>query len=189
VLQGSTDFGMPQLLTFFLLANMLYQPISQLHGLNHLIAAGRASGKRVFEILDANIEVAEPAEPILLPDGPIKIVFDNVNFQYPGRPAVLNQFNLTLESNKVTALVGHTGAGKSTVANLSMRTYDINGGSIKLSNVDINRISLAQLHDKVGHVAQDPFLFEGTIRDNLALAKNDANDSEMIYALEQACAW
>ena len=189
VLQESTDFGMPQLLTFFLLANMLYQPISQLHGLNHLIAAGRASGERVFEILDANIEVAEPAKPILLPKGPIQVVFDNVSFQYPGRPAVLNQFDLTLESNQVTALVGHTGAGKSTVANLAMRTYDISKGSIKLSNIEINRISLAELHENVGHVAQDPFLFEGTVRENLALAKNDANDSEMINALEQACAW
>ncbi len=189
VLQESTDFGMPQLLTFFLLANMLYQPISQLHGLNHLIAAGRASGERVFEVLDAKIEVAEPAEPILLPKGPIQVAFNNVNFQYPGRPAVLDQFDLTLEANQVTALVGHTGAGKSTVANLAMRTYDISGGSIKLSNVDIHRISLGELHDKVGHVAQDPFLFEGTVRDNLALAKEGANDSEMIHALEQACAW
>ncbi|MEC7274405.1 MAG: ABC transporter ATP-binding protein, partial [Verrucomicrobiota bacterium] len=189
VLQESTDFGMPQLLTFFLLANMLYQPISQLHGLNHLVSAGRASGERVFEILDANIEVAEPAEPILLPKGPIKVVFDKVGFQYPGRPAVLNEFNLTLESNKVTALVGHTGAGKSTVANLAMRTYDVSKGSIKISNIDINRISLAELHENVGHVAQDPFLFEGTVRENLALAKNDAIDSEMIDALEQACAW
>ena len=189
VLQESTDFGMPQLLTFFLLANMLYQPISQLHGLNHLIAAGRASGERVFEVLDAKVEVAEPAEPILLPKGPIQVAFNNVNFQYPGRSAVLDQFNLTLEANQVTALVGHTGAGKSTVANLAMRTYDINGGSIKLSNVDIHRIGLGELHDKVGHVAQDPFLFEGTVRDNLALAKEGANDSEMIHALEQACAW
>ena len=189
VLQESTDFGMPQLLTFFLLANMLYQPISQLHGLNHLISAGRASGERVFEILDANIEVAEPAEPILLPKGPIKVVFDDVGFQYPGRPAVLNEFDLTLESNQVTALVGHTGAGKSTVANLAMRTYDVSKGSIKISNIDINRISLAELHENVGHVAQDPFLFEGTVRENLALAKNDANDLEMINALEQACAW
>ena len=125
----------------------------------------------------------------MLPKGPIQVVFDNVSFQYPGRPAVLNQFDLTLESNQVTALVGHTGAGKSTVANLAMRTYDISKGSIKLSNIEINRISLAELHENVGHVAQDPFLFEGTVRDNLALAKNDANDSEMIHALEQACAW
>lgn len=189
VLQESADFGMPQLLTFFLLANMLYQPISQLHGLNHLIAAGRASGERVFEVLDAQVEVDEPVDPQPLPAGAIQVAFENVRFEYPGRPAVLENFNLTLEANQVTALVGHTGAGKSTVANLAMRTYDVSSGSVKLSGLDISRLSLRELHDKVGHVAQDPFLFEGTVRDNLMLAKPDATEAEIIHALEQACCW
>jgi ABC-type multidrug transport system fused ATPase/permease subunit len=188
VLQESADFGMPQLLTFFLLANMLYQPISQLHGLNHLIAAGRASGERVFEVLDAKVAVDEPAEPVPLPPGPIKVDFENVRFEYPGRPAVLENFELTLEANQVTALVGHTGAGKSTVANLTMRTHDVSGGTVKLSGVDIRRLSLGELHDKVGHVAQDPFLFEGTVRDNMTLAKSDATEGEVLHALEKACA-
>ena len=189
VLQDSADFGMPQLLTFFLLANMLYQPISQLHGLNHLIAAGRASGVRVFEVLDAQVEVDEPAEPLPLPGGPIQVAFNNVRFEYPGRPAVLEDFELTLEANQVTALVGHTGAGKSTVANLAMRTYDVSAGSVQLSGVDIRQLGLGELHDKVGHVAQDPFLFEGTVRDNLLLAKADATEADIIHSLEQACAW
>jgi ABC-type multidrug transport system fused ATPase/permease subunit len=189
VLQDSADFGMPQLLTFFLLANMLYQPISQLHGLNHLIAAGRASGERVFEVLDAQVEVDEPAEPLPLPGGPIQVAFNNVRFEYPGRPAVLEDFELTLEANQVTALVGHTGAGKSTVANLAMRTYDVSAGSVQLSGVDIRQLGLGELHDKVGHVAQDPFLFEGTVRDNLLLAKADATEADIIHSLEQACAW
>ena len=189
VLQESADFGMPQLLTFFLLANMLYQPISQLHGLNHLLAAGRASGERVFEVLDAQVEVDEPVDPQPLPAGAIQVAFENVRFEYPGRPAVLENFNLTLEANQVTALVGHTGAGKSTVANLTMRTYDVSSGSVKLSGLDISRLSLRELHDKVGHVAQDPFLFEGTVRDNLMLAKPDATEAEIIHALEQACCW
>lgn len=189
VLQESADFGMPQLLTFFLLANMLYQPISQLHGLNHLLAAGRASGERVFEVLDAQVEVDEPVDPQPLPAGAIQVAFENVRFEYLGRPAVLDNFDLTLEANQVTALVGHTGAGKSTVANLAMRTYDVSSGSVKLSGLDISRLSLRELHDKVGHVAQDPFLFEGTVRDNLMLAKPDATEAEIIHALEQACCW
>ena len=189
VLQESADFGMPQLLTFFLLANMLYQPISQLHGLNHLLAAGRASGERVFEVLDAQVEVDEPVDPQPLPAGAIQVAFENVRFEYLGRPAVLDNFDLTLEANQVTALVGHTGAGKSTVANLAMRTYDVSSGSVKLSGIDISRLSLRELHDKVGHVAQDPFLFEGTVRDNLMLAKPDATEAEIIHALEQACCW
>lgn len=188
VLQDTADFGMPQLLTFFLLANMLYQPIAQLHGLNHLIAAGRASGERVFEILDAQVAVDEPSEPVPLPKSPIQVAFEKVRFQYPGREAVLEDFALTLEANQVTALVGHTGAGKSTVANLAMRTHDVTGGTVKLSGVDIRQLNLGELHDKVGHVAQDPFLFEGTVRENMILAKADASEAEVLNALKQACA-
>ncbi|MDG2345814.1 MAG: ABC transporter ATP-binding protein [Opitutae bacterium] len=188
VLQESSDFSMGELLAFFLYANMLYMPISQLHGLNHLIAAGRASGERVFEILDATVDVDEPSHPIPLPKKPIEITFEGVQFEYSDRPAILNNLNLTLEANQVTALVGHTGAGKSTIANLAMRTHDVSTGSIKLTGVDIRNISLNELHDKVGHVAQDPFLFEGTVRDNLLLAKPTATEAEINGALEQACA-
>jgi ABC-type multidrug transport system fused ATPase/permease subunit len=152
-----------------------------------LIAAGRASGERVFEILDAQVDVDEPEVVAPLPAGPIEVAFENVRFEYPGRPAVLDQFDLTLEANQVTALVGHTGAGKSTVANLAMRTYDVSAGTVQLSGVDIRELSLRELHDKVGHVAQDPFLFEGTVRDNLLLAKADATEAEIMNALEQAC--
>lgn len=112
-----------------------------------------------------------------------------MRFEYPGRPAVLDNFSLTMGANQVTALVGHTGAGKSTIANLAMRTYDATSGSVKLSGTDIREIQLKDLHDKVGHVAQDPFLFEGTVRDNLMLAKADATEREITHALEQACAW
>jgi ABC-type multidrug transport system fused ATPase/permease subunit len=189
VLQDTAGFTMGKLIAFFLLANMLYQPISQLHGLNHLIAAGRASGERVFEVLDAQVDVDEPKSPQALPNQPIEVSFENVRFEYPERPAVLDQFNLTLEANQVTAIVGHTGAGKSTVANLAMRTYDVSSGVVKLSGVDIREIALGELHDKVGHVAQDPFLFEGSVRDNLMLAKADATDAEIVHALEQACSW
>ena len=188
VLNGGSDFSMGKLLAFFLYANMLYLPIAQLHGLNHLIAAGRASGERVFEVLDAAVDVDEPTEPTPLPAGPIQVAFENVQFEYPGRPAVLSDLNLTLEANQVTALVGHTGAGKSTIANLAMRTHDITQGSVKLNGVDIRNISLSELHNTVGHVAQDPFLFEGSVRDNLLLAKPDASEADIAHALEQACA-
>ncbi len=188
VLNDASGFSMGKLLAFFLYANMLYQPIAQLHGLNHLIAAGRASGERVFEVLDAAVDVDEPTEPTPLPAGPIQVAFENVQFEYPGRPAVLSDLDLTLEANQVTALVGHTGAGKSTIANLAMRTHDITQGSVKLNGVDIRNISLSELHNTVGHVAQDPFLFEGSVRDNLLLAKPDASEADIAYALEQACA-
>ena len=189
VLQDGADFSMGELLAFFLYANMLYLPIAQLHGLNHLIAAGRASGERVFEVLDTPIEIDEPADPKTVPSGPLEIDFGRVTFEYPGRSAVLKNFELTLKANKVTALVGHTGAGKSTIANLAMRSYDATEGSVRLSGTDIREIGLEALHDVIGHVAQDPFLFEGSVSDNLTLAKDDADEASIIHALQQACAW
>ncbi len=189
VLQDTAGFTMGKLVGFFLYANMLYMPISQLHGLNHLLAAGRASGERVFEVLDTPVEVDEHPQPKKLPEEPIDVVFDAVRFGYPERPPVLDDFSLILPANQVTALVGHTGAGKSTIANLAMRTYDTTGGSVRVNGTDIREIELENLHAKIGHVAQDPFLFEGSVRENLLLAKPDAQQDEVIRALDLACAW
>lgn len=188
VFNGDQSLSIGTLIAFFLLANMLYQPIAQLHGLNHLLAAGRASGERVFEILDTPIDVddAKDARPIQGRD--LSIRFDNVSFQYPGRDDVISNLNLLIEKNKVTALVGHTGAGKTTIANLAMRTYDATSGQITFADERIQNISLNSLHDHIGFVAQDPFLFDGTIRDNLTLGKANADESEINEALEKASA-
>ncbi|MEM9227136.1 MAG: ABC transporter ATP-binding protein, partial [Verrucomicrobiota bacterium] len=189
IVMGQANFGFPEMIAFIMLAYMLYAPIAQLHGLNHLLAAGKASGDRVFEILDAHIDVAETEQPAPLPAGALGIELAQVTFAYPGRPAVIEDFTLSLEPGKVTALVGHTGAGKSTVANLVMRAYDATGGAVKVNGVDIRELSLADIHQHIGHVAQDPFLFEGTVRDNLLLAKEKATDAEIRAALEGASAW
>jgi ABC-type multidrug transport system fused ATPase/permease subunit len=188
ILEGSTGFGFPQLVAFLMYANMLYMPIGQLHGINHMLAAGKASGDRVFEILDAEVEVETPENPEPFPHGPLDVRFNNVSFKYPGRPEVLTNFQLELPPGKVTALVGHTGAGKSTVANLAMRTYDVTDGSVSINGVDIRKLKLEDIHSQIGHVAQDPFLFEGSVRENLLLARDDASEEEMLEALEGACA-
>ena len=189
ILGGQSDFGFPQLVAFLMYVNMLYMPLGQLHGINHLVAAGKASGERVFEILDAPVEVESPADPLPFPSGPLHIRFEGVSFQYPERPEVLTDFHLELPPGKVTALVGHTGAGKSTVANLAMRTYDVTGGAVTVNGTDIRRFSLEEVHFSIGHVAQDPFLFEGTVRENMLLAREEASEEDMIRALEGACAW
>lgn len=189
LMQGRADFGFPQLIAFILYANMLYQPIGQLHGINHMLAAGKASGERVFEILDAPVEVSNPPQPRPFPVGPVAVQFEGVSFRYPGRPEVLEAFDLAIPAGKVTALVGHTGAGKSTVANLTMRAYDVTGGVIRVNGIDIRELDLADIHAKIGHVAQDPFLFEGSVRDNLLLAAPDAEEAAIIKALQGACAW
>ncbi len=189
ILQGGSDFDFPELIAFLLYAYMLYAPIGQLHGINHMLAAGKASGDRVFEILDAQVEIESPVNPQPFPEGILEVSFDQVSFQYPGRPEVLQDFNLNIEAGKVTALVGHTGAGKSTVANLAMRAYDVTGGVIRLNGQDIRTLSLDDIHLRIGHVAQDPFLFEGTVRDNLLLAQPEASEREIIAALQGACSW
>ena len=189
ILGGEESFGFPQLVAFIIYANMLYTPVGELHGINHMLAAGKASGERVFEILDAEVEVKPPADPLPFPEGPLSIRFEDVGFSYPGRPEILNKFNLELPSGRVTALVGHTGAGKSTVANLAMRTYDVTAGRVAINGTDIRSFSLEDLHTRIGHVAQEPFLFEGSVRDNLMLARPEAAEAEMIEALQGACAW
>lgn len=188
IITDSTAFGFPELIAFFIYAAMLYEPIGRLHGLNHLISAGKASGDRVFEILDQQIEITNPESPLPFPPAPVRIEFENVSFQYPDRSPVLENFSLTVEAGKVTALVGHTGAGKSTVANLVMRTYDVTSGKVMFNGTDVRNIDLRSLHDRVGHVAQDPFLFEGSVADNLRLARDNATEAEMIEALRGASA-
>jgi ATP-binding cassette subfamily B protein len=189
ILKGDSGFGFPDMVAFLMYVAMLYTPLGQLHGINHLVAAGKASGERVFEILDAPVEVESPADPKPFPTDPLHVQFNNVAFQYPERPEVLKEFNLDLLKGKVTALVGHTGAGKSTVANLAMRTYDVTRGSVTINGMDIREFDLEDVHSNIGHVAQDPFLFEGTVRENMLLAKQDASDEEIVAALEGASAW
>ena len=188
VFNGDQTISIGTLIAFFLLANMLYQPIAQLHGLNHLLAAGRASGERVFEILDTPIDVADAKMAKDIQRRDLSIHFGNVSFQYPERAAVISNLNLLIEKNKVTALVGHTGAGKTTIANLAMRTYDASSGQITFADEKIQNISLKSLHEHIGFVAQDPFLFDGTIRDNLILGKPSADEFEINEALDKASA-
>lgn len=189
IISGASDFGFPEMFAFLMWAQMIYTPIGQLHQLNHLLVAGKASGERVFEVLDTPVEVEDPEQPKPFPQGLLEVDFRNVTFQYPERDPVLKNFQLTLEPGKVTALVGHTGAGKSTIANLAMRSYDATEGEVTINGVNIREFSLKELHQQIGHVAQDPFLFEGTVRDNLRLAKEDATDAEIEAALRGASAW
>ncbi len=181
-------FNFPQLVAFVMYAGLLYEPVGQLHQINQWISQGRASGERVFEILDHPIDIASPRTPTPLPPGPLGARFDHAAFAYTGRPAVLEDFSLELPAGRVTALVGHTGAGKSTVANLVMRAYDVTGGRVLLGGVDVRELDLRELHAKVGFVAQDPFLFEGTVAENLALVRPNVAEEAMLAALDGAAA-
>lgn len=183
------QFGTGDLLMFFQLGGMLYLPLSQLNNLNNLIAQGKASSERVFEMLDYPVEITSPENPKEFPSGLLEVEFKSVDFAYRGREDLLSDFSLKLEKGKVTALVGHTGAGKSTVANLFQRYYDVTKGSVAINGIDVREFDLVDLRMRIGVVAQDPFLFDGTVRENLILAKQEATEEELVDALKGASAW
>jgi len=189
LLEKDPHFTTGQFFAFLLYANMFYEPIRQLVGINNLIAAGKASGERVFEILDAPIEVHDPPVPTFFPSKNQEIKFAGVNFSYPERSAVVEQLSFTIPHGSTTALVGPTGAGKSTIANLLLRYYDVDRGSITIGGVPINRLALQDLRSNIGLVSQDPFLFDTTVRENLLLARTSASEKEVEDALKAAHAW
>ncbi len=183
------DFTLGDFISFFAYCSLVYEPVSRLNQLNQLMASARASSDRVFEILDHPVEIASPAEPKAFPEGVPEIRYENVSYSYPGRPEVLENFSLTLPKGKVTALVGHTGAGKTTLANLMLRYYDVTGGRVTLGGVDVREMDLGVLRQQIGLVAQEPFLFNGTVADNMRLAQPEATEEDMIAALKAAAAW
>ena len=179
---------MGQFVAFNVYCTMLYQPIFQLNALNHMISAGKAAGERVFEILDHPVDIQNSENPKSFPAPPVSVDFNAVDFSYAERSPVLNNFNLTLPAGKVTAIVGHTGAGKSTIANLILRYYDTTEGNVQMNGIDVRNIELGSLRSQIGVVSQDPFLFDASVRDNLLLARVDASEEEIWQALEGASA-
>ena len=189
LLQTEPTFTSGKFFAFLLYANMFYEPIRQLVSINNLIAAGKASGERVFEILDAQIEVKNPRQPIPIPRNNHEVQFSNVSFSYAERCPVVKKLSFTLRHGKTTALVGPTGAGKSTIANLLLRYYDVEKGSILIGGKNINRFCLENLREHIGLVSQDPFLFDASVKENLLLANPQASKKEMHEALQAAYAW
>ncbi len=172
--------------TFYMYAQMMLDPLTRLKNLSDIVAGAKASGDRVLEILEHPLDIADPKHPKSFPPGSQEVRYESVKFGYAGRDAVLEDFNLTLPKGTVTALVGQTGAGKSTVTSLLLRYYDATGGSVTVGGIDVREFTLDDLRAHIGYVPQDPFLFDGTVEDNLRVAKVDATDDEIRAALEGA---
>src|SRR6266511_4290559 len=183
VLSGAMQLG--DLVAFLMLTGFLYEPIGRLHQLNQLVQAGRAAGERVFEIIDT------PIEPGLADRGDVArlagdIRYENVTFAYAeGLPALKN-VSFHARPGETVALVGATGAGKSTLVNLLTRFYEYTSGKILIDGRPIREYNLRALRERIGVVTQESFLFNGSIRENLLIGKPDASDAELWHAVDAA---
>ena len=172
---------------FLALIGMFYMPVRQLHGLNQMFQAARAAGERVFDILDAPIEVGERAGATALPSRVCgEVEFRQVAFEYRSDLPVLHALDLHAKPGETIALVGPTGAGKTTVVNLLPRFYEVTRGAILIDGHDIRDVTLESLRRQIGIVSQEAFLFNGTIRENILYGKLDATDAELIAAAQAA---
>ncbi len=180
------EMSVGELVAFLLYLALFYEPIGKLHGLNQMLQAARAGGERVFDILDTTEERKDIAESNPLPE-PVRgeIEFREVHFEYTEDKPALHAISLTAKPGQMTALVGPTGAGKSTLVNLLPAFYEATGGAITIDGQNIATTSLESLRKNISVVSQEPFLFNGTVGENIAYGNLDA-DAEKIAEAAQA---
>jgi len=186
----------------------LYGPLTQLSNLNIDYMSAMVSFERLFEVLDLEPMIKESPDARSIPDGPAELSFTHVDFSYPGadevslasleavarldetpRSQVLFDLNFSVAPGTMTALVGPSGAGKTTISLLVSRLYDVDAGSVTINGLDVRDATTASLNATVGVVTQDPHLFHDTLRVNLVFAKPDATDVELEDALRAAQIW
>jgi ATP-binding cassette, subfamily B, multidrug efflux pump len=179
VASGSMSLGDVQ--AFIQYSRQFTQPLTQVASMVNLLQSGVASAERVFELLDAVEEPVELVEP-LAKGGRGEVVFEHVSFRYQDDQPLIEDLSLVARPGQTIAIVGPTGAGKTTLVNLIMRFYDVDGGRITLDGVDIATMRRGDLRGMTGMVLQDTWLFEGTIRDNIAYGRPDASPEEILEA-------
>jgi ATP-binding cassette, subfamily B, bacterial len=186
VIAGTMKIG--ELVAFTIYLSLFYEPIGRLHGLNQMLQAARAAGERVFDILDSEKERERHGGRLReLPKHVSgEVVYENVSFGYSADKPVLKQISLQAAPGEMIALVGPTGAGKSTLVNLLPAFYERTAGRIALDGVDTSEVSLESLRRQIAVVSQEPFLFNGTVRENILYGRLEASEPEMIAAARAA---
>ena len=202
-LTGSLDAG--AVVALALLLTRLYAPLTALASARVEVMSALVSFERVFEILDLKPLIQDSPSAVSVPAGPVAVEFSGVGFAYPsadkvslasleevarlddrGGVQVLHDVSFRAEPGQLVALVGSSGAGKSTIAQLVSRLYDVDSGAVRLSDVDVRELSAASIRDSVGMVTQDGHLFHESVRDNLLLARPEATDADLWEVLERA---
>lgn len=172
--------------SFLIYSNLFAKPFNDLTAVFTQIQSAAASAQRIFYILDMTSEQPDDKDAVIINNNDDNISFSNVNFSYTQDHPLIKDFNLNVKPGSRIAIVGRTGAGKTTIVNLLMRFYDVNSGSISINGTDIKNITRDSLRRNFGMVLQDTWLFAGTIRDNIAYGKPDATDEEVIAAAKAA---
>lgn len=183
VVTGAITAG--SLIAFLIYAINLSNPVKRLSQVYGNIQKAMAAGDRVFAILDTKPEVVEKTDAIVLPEVDGRVRFDHVSFSYDGEKKVLDDFSLDVPAGRVVAIVGPSGAGKTTIANLLPRFYDATEGAITVDGIDVRDVTFQSLREQIGVVPQETMLFNATIKDNILYGRLDGTDEE-VYAAAKA---
>jgi ATP-binding cassette subfamily B protein len=184
--QGNISIGDVQ--AFIQYSSQFTMPITQLANIANVIQSAIASAERVFEVLDEEEQVPEATDALTIKEPNGAVEFRHVHFGYSPDKILMEDMNFKVEPGHMIAIVGPTGAGKTTLVNLLMRFYEVNGGKILIDGVDITRLRRADLRRMFGMVLQDTWLFHGTMRDNIAYGRENATEEEIVRASDAAYA-
>lgn len=180
VATGAMSLGDVQ--AFIQYSRQFTQPLTQVASMANLMQSGVASAERVFEVLDAPEQDAESTSPRTITDPHGRVAFEDVSFSYSPDKPLIEHLDLVVEPGQTVAIVGPTGAGKTTLVNLVLRFYELDGGRITLDGVDITDLTRHDLRSRIGMVLQDTWLFAGTIRDNIAYGRPGATEEDILEA-------
>jgi ATP-binding cassette subfamily B protein len=178
--------GLNDFFTFNVLVLMLVMPLRMLGMWIGQAQRATASGERIFEVIDEPEDVRDVPGARDLPPGDGRVVFENASFAYVEGRHVLEDVDLEIEAGRTIALIGHTGSGKTTLASLVPRFYDVTSGRLTIDGVDVRDVTLTSLRRAIGIVAQDPFLFSATVRDNITFGAPEATDEDVVRAARLA---
>ena len=184
VIKGSIEVGDIQ--SFFQYIRNFTQPIQQIAQVTNLLQSSAAASERVFEFLDEEEEVQQPEKPDSIEGLDGNVQFEHVEFGYNPDKIIIHDFSADVQDGQKIAIVGPTGAGKTTMVKLLMRFYDVNKGAIKVDGHDVKNFNRSELHEMFGMVLQDTWLFSGTIMENIRYGRLDATDEEVIAAAKAA---